>query len=74
MEGAGSCRQENREFIEAGIELSWRNSKLFLVNSDLKLAREEGADRAHLSPEQDLAEVLEPRRAGPEMSVFSLFD
>jgi len=52
-------RQENREFIKAGVELSMRNSKLFLVNSDLVLALEEGAGGVHLGSEQDLAEALD---------------
>jgi len=52
-------RQENREFIKTGIELSQQHSKLFLIGSDLNLALEEGANGVHLSSDQDLAEVLD---------------
>ncbi len=52
-------RQENREFIKTGIELSRRHSKLFLVSSDLSLALEVGANGVHLNSNQDLAEVLD---------------
>ena len=52
-------RQENREFIRTGIELSQQHSKLFLISSDLDLALEEGANGVHLDSDQGLSEVLD---------------
>jgi thiamine-phosphate pyrophosphorylase len=50
---------DNRGYIKTGVALSRQFSKIFLVNSDLNLALEEGADGIHISSNQDLAEVLD---------------
>jgi len=48
-----------RELIREGAALARENGKLFLVNNNLELALEEGADGIHLSSDKDLAEILD---------------
>lgn len=52
----------NRRLVQQGCKLARREGKLFLVNSLVELALEEGADGSHLTSTQNLSEALRMRK------------
>lgn len=54
----GLSLDESRRLIRRGIALSKATDKLFLVNSFIDMALEEGADGAHLTSSQDLEAAI----------------
>ena len=66
-----------RPLVRCGVRMGRRSGRLFLVNSLVELALDEGADGAHLTSHQDLKEADRLRRdRGPDFllgqSVHSL--
>jgi len=55
--------EENRRLIRCGVELAGLSHKLFLVNSCVKMAVEEGAQGVHLPSDQALEPVVLLREA-----------
>ncbi|MEE8349209.1 MAG: thiamine phosphate synthase [Acidobacteriota bacterium] len=55
-------RQENRVFIQEGVNLARQHDKLFIVNTLFDLAFEERADGAHLTSGQDLRAAQSARK------------
>ena len=53
--------EENRFFVKVGSELSGQTGKIYLVNSDWRLALQEGCPGAHLNSHQDLEEAIRGR-------------
>ena len=53
---------ENRRYVRLGVELAAQTGKLFLVNSAVNLAAEEGAGGVHLTSNQDVCEGIRARR------------
>lgn len=53
--------EENRVFLAEGVELSSRTGKVFLINSDLELALQEGLSGAHLTSRQNLETAVRMR-------------
>ncbi len=54
-------RAESRRLVRRGVELSRATGKIFIVNSFVEMALEEGADGAHLTSVQDLAAAMNLR-------------
>ena len=58
---------ENRIWVRRGVELAGRTGKVFLVNTHVELALQEGADGCHLTSKQDLSLAIRLRtRSGNE--------
>jgi len=52
-------RDENARYVKEGVRLARLSGKLFLVNSDVELALESGADGVHLTSSQNVSSVSE---------------
>ena len=52
---------KNRLFVKRGVELARQNGKVFLVNTHVELALEEGADGSHLTSMQELSHAISLR-------------
>ena len=56
--------ESNRKLIRRGVELSRVTGKLFLVNSLIEIALEEGTAGVHLTSSQNLGEAVQARAQG----------
>lgn len=56
-------RNENRPFVRAGVKLSKKSGKIFLLNSDFELGLQERTDGAHLTSQQNLETATRMREA-----------
>lgn len=54
---------ELRAVVRAGVHLARKTQKIFLVNSRLDLAMEEGADGVHLTADQDTWQAVDLRQS-----------
>ena len=52
---------ENRTWVKHGVELAGPSGKVFLVNTHVELALQEGADGCHLTSKQDLSHAIRLR-------------
>lgn len=55
--------EQNRSLVRAGSEFALKTGRVFLVNTDIELALEEGVDGAHLTSQQDLETAGRMREA-----------
>ena len=52
---------ESRTWVKHGVELAGRSGKVFLVNTHVELALQEGADGSHLTSKQELSHAIRLR-------------
>lgn len=52
---------ESRRWVKRGVELARRSGKVFLVNTHVELALQEGADGSHLTSAQELSRAIRLR-------------
>ncbi len=52
---------ESRTWVKHGVELAGRSGKVFLINTHVELALQEGAGGSHLTSKQDLSHAIRLR-------------